>query len=105
MEVDGVEEGVLVVGVDGTYCCHGAINGVATNELAEENCEALCCGGGSDGEAERDEVSGEDGAVVDDWSAEWCTFARGEHEKLAPIGGAEGDESGGGDHLVVPAER
>ena len=54
------------------------------NQLAEENCEALCCGGGSDGEAERDEVSGEDGAAADDRSAESCTFARGEHEKLRP---------------------
>jgi hypothetical protein len=27
MEVDGVEKGVLVFGVDGAHCCHGIITG------------------------------------------------------------------------------
>jgi hypothetical protein len=35
MDVHGVEEGVLIFGVDGAYCCHGVINGLAADEFLE----------------------------------------------------------------------
>jgi hypothetical protein len=35
MEVDGVEKGVLVFGVDRAHCCHGVISGLAADEFLQ----------------------------------------------------------------------
>jgi hypothetical protein len=35
MEVHCVEEGVLVFGVEGAYCSHGVINGLAADQFLQ----------------------------------------------------------------------
>ena len=93
MEMDAVEEGVFVFGVDGAYGCHRVIDGLATHELREKAREALYRCGRLNGEAKRDEVRRERGTVVDNRAAEARAFASREHEELAPVRRAELDKS------------
>ncbi len=56
VEVNGVEEGVHVVDVDGAYCCHRFADGAAPDEFLEQARDALGGRCSLDWEGEGDEV-------------------------------------------------
>jgi len=58
MEVHGVEERILVVGVNGPNSRHGVVDYLTTNELPKQALDALYCGCGFDGKGERDKSAG-----------------------------------------------
>jgi hypothetical protein len=56
MKMDGVEEGILVVAINGAHCDHCLVDGLASDDFAEQALDALCCRCGHDWERESDDV-------------------------------------------------
>jgi hypothetical protein len=101
MEMDGVEEGILVVAINGAHCGHSLIDGLATDDSSQQVFDALCCCCGPDGERESDYVCREYRAVVDDRSSESSAFACREHEEFAAIRRTQRDDLGRPDISVI----
>ena len=92
MQVHRVEKRILILGINGAYRRHGLSDGLTPDQLLEQARDALCCRCGSDRERERDEIRGKDRTVIDHGSAEPGALARGQDEKLAPVGRAQRNE-------------
>src|SRR5271157_1854633 len=102
MEMDGVEEGILVVAINGAHCGHCLVDGLAPDDFAEQALDALRCRCGHDGERESDDVCRQYRAVVDDRPSESRAFAGREHEEFAAIRSTQPDDLSRPDISVVP---